>query len=86
MRPALPDAFFYILANAAILAVVVAGVGDPHLKHVDGVVEVGEPAFTAEVIVAVLALLQEYVPVLRLNGHFDTERGEVLLHGARGSA
>ena len=85
MRPAKPDAFFYILANAAILAVVVAGVGDPHLEHVDGVVEVGEPAFTAEVIVAVLALLEEDVPVLRLNGHLDTERSKVLLHRFRDS-
>ena len=43
-----------LLGGTAKLAVIVAGGGDPHLEHVDRVVEVGEPAFTAEVIVWLL--------------------------------
>ena len=60
------------------LDVVVAGVGDPHFKHVDGVVEVGDPAFAGEVEVAVLALLEEYVPVALLDGHVDADGGQIL--------
>ena len=38
-------------------------------------------AVTSEVEVALLALLEEDVPVLNLNGHFNADCGEVLLHG-----
>ena len=70
--------------NAAELAVVVAGVGDPHLKHVDGVVEVGEPTLAGKVEVTGLALFEEDVPVNRLNGHLDADCTEVLLHALSG--
>ena len=67
--------------SAAELAVVVAGIGGPHLKHVDGVVEVGQPALAREVEVALLALLEEDVPVLLLDGQLDADSGQILLDG-----
>ena len=81
-----PDTRYYtfqlclLLVNAAELAVVVAGIGDPHLEHVDRIVEVCEPAFACEVEVAGLALFEEDVPVNGLDSHLDAESGEVLLH------
>ena len=67
--------------SAAELAVVVAGDGGPHLEHVDGVVEVSNPAFASEVEVALLALLQEHVPVLLRDAQLDADLGQILLDG-----
>ena len=76
---------FFMRRSAAELAVVVAGIGGPHLKHIDGVVEVGQPALAREVEVALLALLEEDVPVLLLDGHLVADSGQILLDGlARG--
>ena len=66
--------------SAAELAVVVAGIACPHLKHVDGIVEVCKPAFTSEVEVALFSLIQEYVPLTLINSHVDADLSEILLH------
>ena len=69
--------------SAAELAVVVAGVGDPHFEHVDRVVEVSDPAFTREVEVTGFTLLKEDVPVLGGDGKLDADGAEILLDGLR---
>ena len=67
----------YVLATE--LAVVVTRCRNPHFKHVDWVVEVSNPAFTSNVEVSVLTLFKEYVPVLNLNCHLDTNSRKILL-------
>ena len=61
---------------AAILCVVVAGVGHPHIQEADGIVVVGQPAVAGDGVVAVLTGIQEGVPLLVFQVHGDADAGQ----------
>ena len=59
------------MGTLAELAVVVAGAGDPHVEHGDGVVIVAQPAVAGDGIIAGLSGVEEGVPLLVLQVHVD---------------
>ena len=68
-----------ITGNRGVLAfsklnIVVSGVGGPHIQEADGIVVICHPAITGDGVIAVLAGVQECVPLLVLQIHGDPHR------------
>lgn len=57
--------------SAAKLRVVVAGICYPHFRHVDGIVEVGPPAGTEDLIITGALLTRQDILLDRADRYFD---------------
>ena len=63
----------------AELAIIVAGIGDPHVEHGDRVIVIAQPAVAGDGVVSGLSGVQESIPLLVLQIHSDTDSSECTL-------